>query len=306
MPKNSLMVCFVLVLVSPVFGEESVVFRKEQADSPVVLTGNLRADLFGGALPDGTPAGALQDAPAEISGRKSVWLAASMSLVVPGAGEVYAESYWKAAAFFAAEVAAWSIAYSYDKKGDRQTDFFEGFAQQHWNAYRYARWTVDHASDIHPGFGSTTAYETMFLPNEQVDWAVLNQLERDLGEWYSHSLPRYGEQQYYELIGKYQQFYQGWDDADAALTTYGQITAKLTNQSTRFKYYSVERGKANDFYSTASTAVTIAIVNHILSAIDAAWSAGSYNSVHASVGMQAVPVGGRMAHAPVVKVSYSF
>jgi hypothetical protein len=287
-------------------GEESVMIQRDQVENPVALTGHLRVDLLGPADIDGTPSLGPQAETQHTPPHKSPWLAAGMSLVVPGAGEVYAESYWKAAAFFAIEVAAWSVAYAYDKKGDRQTDFFQGYAHEHWEAYQYAEWTLNNANAIHPGFGSTAEYEAMLLPNRQVDWAILNQLERDLGEWYSHSLPPFGSQQYYELIGKYQQFYQGWDDADPALTTYGGITAKLENEATNFKYYSAERGKANDYYSTASTAVTIAIVNHILSAIDAAWSAGSYNTVHASVGMQTVPVGGRMAHVPVAKLSYGF
>lgn len=306
MVKNVLMVGFVLALAFPAMGEESVMFRREPVERSLPLTGNLRVDLLGAADMTGGPAPAMQEGPDGASSRKSPWLAAGLSLAVPGAGELYAESYWKAAAFFAVEVAAWAVAYSQDKKGDRQTDSYQGYAHEHWKTYRYARWTVDHASDIHPGFGSTAEYEAMFLGGEQVDWAILNQLERDLGEWYSHSLPPFGDQQYYELIGKYQQFYQGWDDADPVLTTYPQITARLESGTTRFTYYAGERGKANDFYSTASTAVTIAVINHILSALDAAWTAGSYNGMHASVGMQAVPVGGRVAQVPVAKLSYGF
>ena len=303
--KKALMVCFVFALVSPALGEESVMLRKEPVEQPVALTGNLRVDLLGAADFGTGPALEVQETDGG-SSRKSPWLAAGLSLVVPGAGEFYSESYWKAAAFFVIEVVAWSVAYSQDKKGDQQTDFYQDYAEEHWDTYRYARWTVDHASDIHPGFGSTAEYEAMFLPGNQVDWAILNQLERDLGEWYSHSLPPFGDQQYYELIGKYQQFYQGWDDADPGLTTYPGITSKLANETTNFKYYSGERGKANEFYSAASTAVTIVIVNHILSAIDAAWTAGSYNSVHASVGMQSVPVGGRVAQVPVARLRYDF
>jgi len=117
-----------------------------------------------------------------------------------------------------------------------------------------------------------------FYTNGSVNWHELNRLERDLGNWYSHSLPTFGQQQYYELIGKYQQFYQGWNDADTSLGTYEAINTKLKTSATRFIYYSHERGKANDFYSASKRAVNLIILNHILSAIDAALSARAFNT----------------------------
>jgi hypothetical protein len=38
------------------------------------------------------------------------------------------------------------------------------------------------------------------------------------------------------------------------------------------------RGKANDFYNIASTTASLLVVNHILSALDAAWSASQFNN----------------------------
>jgi hypothetical protein len=72
-----------------------------------------------------------------------------------------------------------------------------------------------------------------------------------------------------------------------------------------FQFYSGERGKANDFYNTASTFVVIAIANHILSAVDAAWSTSSFNSFHARVDLER-PSGIGIEQIPVVKMSYSF
>ena len=67
-----------------------------------------------------------------------------MSLLVPGSGEFYAQSYWKAAAFFAIEVAAWALAYTYDKKGDKQTDYFQNFANGNWECLQVC--AVDRAT----------------------------------------------------------------------------------------------------------------------------------------------------------------
>jgi len=77
------------------------------------------------------------------------------------------------------------------------------------------------------------------------------------------------------------------------------------NLTANFKYYSVERGKANDYYSTAKTFVTIAVVNHIVSAIDAAWSAASYNKkIHLQGSVHSYPVGGSMAVVPALGARY--
>ena len=229
-----------------------------QSQSDVPLTGN-RVDLFGSTRGVGplmqqtTGQDRWQKSPGwrrDVSGSSGV--------------EFYAESYWKAAAFFVVDVVAWTVAISNDKKGDDQTTSFQGYANGHWDVAQYANWTLDNAANISKGVvvNPRDNYQ-VFDQSGNVNWSELNRMERDIGQWYSHTLPPYGEQQYYELIGKYEQFYQGWDDANPTFTTYPDIKNELDSKgtATHFGYYSVERGKANDYYATASTAVTIAIVN---------------------------------------------
>ena len=119
------------------------------------------------------------------------------------------------------------------------------------------------------------------------------------GRYYSHTLPPYGDQQYYELIGKYPQYNPGWNDAMFPFA-YGDPL------SPNFLYYSNERGKANTFYNRATTAVTIAVINHVLSALDAGWSASSYNTVHARVEMETRQVGFIVREVPVLRLAYTF
>ena len=271
----------------------------------VQLTGNARVDLVG--LREITPSPGLA---AQVEGmpgppHRSPWVAAGLSVVVPGAGEFYSESFWKAAGFFALDVAAWVFAYSYDKKGDRQTDTFQDFANQHWSVVRYADYALENLAPSDGNYAGLIKPGTENRPPwERVNWNVLNRMERDIsatasGQYYSHTLPPYNDQQYYELIGKYPQFNQGWDDA-APTFVYGDPLTPY------FRSYSEMRGKANDYYTSASTFVTVAIVNHILSAADAAWSAASFNGAHATVGMQTIPAGDHLARVPVAKLSYSF
>jgi hypothetical protein len=185
-----------------------------------------------------------------------------------------------------------------NNKGDDQTAYYESYAEAHWNVVRYAQWTED---NLQPPNGPYL----WDLGNGQVDWNEVNRMERDIGGWYSHTLPPYQSQQYYELIGKYPQFAQGWDDAQPNTSaSYAEAKAEL---SYNYMYYSGERGKANDYYSKSETGVIVLVVNHILSAADAAWTASSHNKgLSAGIGLQAVPPGARSLAGPAVKLSYGF
>jgi hypothetical protein len=295
----------ILMLVSLALGAAHAGEKERIANEPeaLQLTGNLMVDLFGQHA--FKPAlGELQAEQRGTVSEKSPWLAAGLSLLVPGAGEFYAESYWKAAAFFAIEVAAWTIAYSFDKKGDRKTDFFQNFADEHWSVVEYGRHAADKFFAGNAPYGWLVSNDESLPPWQRVDWDELNRMERAIastaeGRYYSHTLPRRPEQQYYELIGKYPQYNQGWSDRPPDYN-FGDPVTSL------FLYYSAERGKANDYYSTAKTFVTVAFLNHILSAADAAWSASTFNNVRAEMSMQSVPVGQQYVAIPVVKLRYSF
>ena len=267
------------------------------------MTGEIRTDLFAAADPlprfeDGSTAG-------EGNGgsRKSPWIAAGLSLVVPGAGEFYAGSYWKSALFLAVEVGAWAMAAHYDRKGDDATAAFEQFADAHWSVVRYAEYSINNliVSDRRGEYLSTLYIPgtDQRVPWERLNWDVLNAMEREIAGYYSHTIPRHGDQQYFEMIGKYPQFNQGWDDADPnSPSDYEFIKAHLTSH---FLAYRDQRGAANGEYDRATTFVTVAIVNHVLSAIDAAWTAGSANRVHARAKVQSIP--GPRGMIPVAAVS---
>jgi hypothetical protein len=287
-------------------GDGATTLLMKNADMPELrFTGNLHVDLFGESeMTDKPLVRDMQEISDRTQSHKSPWLAATFSLLVPGTGEFYAESYVKAVTFFAVEAAALTIAYIFDKKGDRKTDSFQNYANEHWSVVDYAQYAQDNLAPTGQTYNWRISGTQGRRPWDQVNWAELNRMERDIsltaqGSYYSHTLPPYNDQQYYELIGKYPQFNQGWDDRPATFRYGDPLT-------TRFEFYSGERGKANDYYSTASTSITIAVVNHILSSIDAAWSASSFNKVHAEVGMRQIPTGDVLVNIPVVKMSYSF
>lgn len=207
--------------------------------------------------------------------KRSPFLAAVMSLAIPGAGQFYNEDYIKGGILFLIDAAALTAAIIYNGKGDDQTDVFEGFAEDHWSAARYAQWTINNATRINPAVDPT---QYNVFNGENVNWGELNRLENAIGNYYSHQLAGYQEQQYYEMIGKYTQFNPGWDDfsedPDDPFTYTHTRKDPLTE---RFTYYASQRGEANDFYNIASKAVLVMVINHIVSAAEAAWTSSRFN-----------------------------
>jgi hypothetical protein len=228
--------------------------------------------------------------------KKSPFLAGLFSLVVPGAGEVYAGSYWKAAIFLAVEAAVITTAIIYDKKGDDQTGFFQHYADENWSVVKYAEWII---STFYEGQdpGIITSNDTSLPPWKRVNWSRLNEAEREKNVG-SHTLPPYADQQYYELIGKYFQFTAGWDDYTGG---------PISNFTPHLLYYAHEHAKADDYYSVASTAVIGIYINHFLSALDAVWTAIQHNnSLAVKLRMEQINVANRSELIPTIKLSYSF
>ncbi|MGH2575526.1 MAG: hypothetical protein ACRDFC_07495, partial [Ignavibacteria bacterium] len=147
-------------------------------------------------------------------------------------------------------------------KGDDKVDEYQNYANTKWDIRRYASWLVNENFE---GSG-------VINPNEPDLGVLLSQINECERQNFSHTLPELRSQQYYELIGKYQNFLGGWEDA-------GNVTKNnyQTAKTPMFIFYSEERQKANDFYNYATTGVYVVILNHILSAADAAWSVSIYN-----------------------------
>lgn len=242
----------------------------------------------------------------ETVAKKKPLVAAGLSLLLPGAGEFYSESYIKSAVFLVAEAAAITVGLVYDKKGNDQTDFFQNYADQHWSAARYAKWVSNPANTKNINAAIDPTKYNVFYTSGKVNWTELNRLESDLGSYFSHRLPYYGEQQYFELIGKYPQFNVGWDDFGDENTPF-EYKADRSNLTNNFKYYSVERGKANDFYNIASKAVIVVVANHLISAIDAAWSAHSFNkSIELHTSLEKFQNGFTSYYYPELHLQYRF
>jgi len=255
-----------------------------------------------------------------VESKKSPILAGALSFVVPGAGEFYEGNYLKTAVFVAVEVAAITVGLLYNKKGDDQTNYFQNFSYQHWSVYRYADWTLTNIKTLNPNLNPAN-YSGLLDPKTQtVNWTILNQLETDVagngqqvpGSFYSHQLFTSGTQSYFEETGKYSQFNVGWDDFGVPnngnyLNTPNPYDPTRGNLTPKFIYYSIERGKANYYYNVASKAVLVVLANHILSAVDAAWTAARINkNLDVNSSIEKYDNGFSISYYPKLNVKFSF
>jgi hypothetical protein len=270
-----------------------------QEDNTIMFTGNLSSDarqILGSYKETKTNPIVFQN-----GNKKSPVLAGILSLVVPGAGEIYTKEYLKAGIFLAIEAAVITTAVIYDKKGDDKTIEFQNYADAYkdsdhnWSVVRYAQWLIDHeGAPANIRLDDWDVNDTRKPPWQRVNWTALNSAEQG-----SHKLPPYGEQQYYELIGKYHQYSPGWNDFTG--------NSNKDNISPNFLFYSTMRGDANDLYSVASTAVIGIYINHFLSALDAVWSAVSFNKdLAVQIRMDNIQLTDRALFYPKINLTFNF
>ncbi len=228
---------------------------------------------------------------------KSPFIGAGLSAIIPGAGQFYAKNYLKTAIFLAVEAGLWITYAVFQGKGNDQTASYEGYANQNWNMRKYAQWLKDQAFQRSEGIDMSTDDYTLRL---QINYCEeIN---------FSHQLPPVGEQQYYEVIGKYQNYVTGWSTADPSAinkNNYGSI--KLPQVS----FYMDERQKANDYYNNGTTTLMVVILNHIVSAVDGVLSVNSFNNKYVLKGSVSFrPVysykTGSTTVTPFANISFSF
>ena len=271
-------------------------FSQVEENSKLELTGNLYADskIISNSYLELNRNPMTDDLP----GKKSPVLSGVLSAILPGAGQVYNEDWWIAGVFVAVEAALIVTAVTYDNKGDDQTAYFESYADDYtnpdhnWSVVRYAEWLAEYQdADLSK---IVISDDESLPPWQRVNWAELNAAETG-----SHNLPPHGEQQYYELIGKYHQYSGGWNDYTGG--------ANNSQISPNYIYYSGQRGLANDYYNTSSTAIMGVYINHVLSAAEAVWGATRFNN-NLAVNFRVEPFNFASGTelVPTLKVKFSF
>ncbi|MCK5147872.1 hypothetical protein KAR48_14030 [bacterium] len=184
--------------------------------------------------------------------QKASGLSILFSTAVPGAGQLYTGSWIKGIVFLAAEVALWTGSSKWNTEGQDLEDQFHDYVDidNHWN---YDKW--------HENYNSGTDPSTHHLPRDENGDIVKTQ-------------------QYYEMIGKYNQFKQGWSD----------WTAGGPDLTPRRDHYETMRYNSNRAFIKASYCTMAILGNHLISALDAVLT---YKRINARARMN-------MAFTPVI------
>lgn len=203
---------------------------------------------FGGPLARAAgPATSLRAGEGESSSRRR-YLPVVMSLLVPGAGEIYMGYYVRGAALVAAEIGAWTgYAYYHDKGLDSRAEY-ERFADAHWS---YGKWIDDHALWRDPAY---VAVDPTF---EALDSIGQNYWDGwpPYHSWHSREEEK---QNYYENIGKYDWFISGWEDWDAE--------ARPRESGLRTTYRAM-RKKSNDELDNATAFIYLSVAARVVSLV---------------------------------------
>ncbi|MCC5905558.1 MAG: hypothetical protein JJU13_05095 [Balneolaceae bacterium] len=271
-------------LSSVVITENKTTNEKYQLITPVLLRNNFGSSL----LFD-------EDLDSGISSAGSVFFS---SLIVPGSGQISNRSWFRAGMFLAIEATSIFMAVEYRNRGVNGERDYERWANNNWSVVQYSNWLVDYhnyhninnshinelkemVDGVNPAFNIRDDWDA-------VDISVLRDVERNTpyfttddiaNQNFSHVLPEYGSQQYYELIAKYYQYQAGWRD-------YNDFHDSIGNTGRFFeeRYYVDRNGRHashfffdgarraqqfNDDYRTSNFFIHLLIANHIISAFDA-------------------------------------
>ena len=204
---------------------------------------------------------------------KSIPLGVGLSTVLPGAGQWYAEDKGIAIVYTALEAVFIAGTVYFNHQGELSVDEYEDYADLHWDVND---WLEVYDPNIDPTTHRSTVYvdNTHYSPENTDDY---NAMMDDIDDGY-YALYIVKDYHFYENIGKYQQFKQGWDDwypgsEDPGDPLNGIIGKYSDNQYT----YASMRLAANKLLDYATYFGTAIFLNHFISAIDAGFRIKKHN-----------------------------
>lgn len=225
--------------------------------------------------------------------RQQAGLALVSSLVIPGSGQAINNKWVRAGAYLLAEATALTIHFKSLNKAKKQERKYKQFANNNWSVVEYAQWLVAYhdqngltAEGLETLRNQVSGETPAFDPSQDwdvVDLEILRMVEENTpfvypdneeGNNFSHVLPDYGSQQYYELISKYYQYSAGWNDFGTdkqgqPINSLYQLSWDGSDSPMNFFLGSKKAEAFNDNYRLAGNMVSLLILNHLVSAFDA-------------------------------------
>ncbi len=219
-----------------------------------------------------------------------------LSLVAPGIGQFYTKQYGKMAVFIGVELAAFNFRKGYIQRGIDSTQLYKKFADEHWDTNRWVDNGIKYTG-VEWGRVGTIGIDGSHKIEFSVDTngdGILDYMGNTYdnreefmqflnGTLVSDTVIIRKNLEYYENIGKYNQFFSGWDDADPdnPIIRESATGTAIAFSENRDRYLTI-RENANKLLSMAGYTVSAVMFNHVLSALDALYSTSKWNKENAS------------------------
>jgi hypothetical protein len=249
---------------------------------------------------------------------RSPKVAMLMSLVVPGSGQIYAAHHsWKAAIYGAVEVGMVATGVAINLKGRRKLKDAHKFADQYYSLEKYLSYQnalknkVDTTTykDIYPFGSDTVFYQNAVLRNEDY-YSDLKENTMPYVNGWDDAKPDFDE----NLIFDESEGYKSLNVDSTYLIIYGTDSSHVAyGFSGHQKIYNSKVSKADSYFKKSGLVLTLMLINHIVSAIDAGFTAKAHNdrllnkkSVWQHIGLDQIYVadGGAMAPGYALKVRF--
>jgi hypothetical protein len=122
-----------------------------------------------------------------------------LSMIMPGAGELYLGHYYRGGVLMAVDIASWmGVKHYHDKGNDIKTEY-RAYADLHWSEDKFwGAYGQDPAADYYPGIDYFDTQNPSLYVSRVAD-----------------------EREWYENLGKWNQFVFGWDDFRDPRVDYG-------------------------------------------------------------------------------------
>lgn len=237
---------------------------------PSILSEEGQAFLVGLQAADPEPAPMPR---AETRQGKSSKRAFLLSALVPGLGELYAGSKKRGLAFLGAEAALVGLWVAWKGQGNDLEKTFRAVADEHWDPLNYLLWRdspISNNSSITHALPCSSQVVEVYIPARD-EW--IQRQTSGLGSAAFGGCAPSQIQQYYELLGKYDQFVAGWTDlvdSNGNSVEATKVDSVENFHSERRLRYEDQRDESNRFLKRASTVSGLILINHVISAIDAA------------------------------------
>jgi hypothetical protein len=218
-----------------------------------------RADLAGGAADGPSTEWGSTGGPSGGGATLRRGLPMLMSLVMPGAGEAYL-GHVRGYFMMALDIASWIGVKHYNDRGNDLRQEYYAYADAHWSEQRLA----DAYDPLVDGYAHT------YFPE---DWTELD----DLSLWVSR---QDDEREYYENLGKWDQFVFGWDDftPPEAIPGYDPtgelIDLKQPGVSLHREVYRSMRQESNDQFTKRDRLLYLNLATRVFSIFQVAYLQG--------------------------------